>query len=166
MPSGINSMTPFNRQRLCWLLVSLQLIGCAALSGRTVTFEGTSMLPTIKNGEKLVTEKLDARSTGKLKTGDIIVFKYPKDPSKGYIKRLIGLPGDTVEIRGEEVWVNGGKLPEPYVDSRMNLAHRSLPAVVVPSHSYYVLGDNRDDSSDSRIWGCVPEEMLISRVVR
>ena len=124
------------------------------------------MLPTIKNGEKLVTEKLDARSTATLKTGDIIVFKFPKDPSKGYIKRLIGLPGDTVEIRGEEVWVNGSKLSEPYVDSRMNLAQRSRPSVVVPAHAYYVLGDNRDNSSDSRIWGFVPEEMLISRVVK
>ena len=163
---GINSMTPFNRQRLCLLLLSLQLVGCAALSRRTVTFEGNSMLPTIKTGEQLITERLDARSAGKLKRGDIIVFKFPKDPSKGYIKRLIGLPGDTVEIRADEVWVNGSKLSEPYVDSRMNLDHRSLPSVVVPAHSYYVLGDNRDNSSDSRIWGFVPEEMLISRVVR
>ena len=124
------------------------------------------MLPTIKNGEKVTTEKLDAQSTAKLKRGDIVVFKYPKDPSKGYIKRVIGLPGDTVEIRGEEVWVNGNKLSEPYVDSRMNLSHRSLPSVVVPAHSYYVLGDNRDNSSDSRIWGFVPEELLISKVVR
>jgi signal peptidase I len=124
------------------------------------------MLPTIKNGEKVTTEKLDAQSTAKLKRGDIVVFKYPKDPSKGYIKRLIGLPGDTVEILGEEVWVNGNKLSEPYVDSRMNLSHRSLPSVVVPAHSYYVLGDNRDNSSDSRIWGFVPEELLISKVVR
>jgi signal peptidase I len=101
-----------------------------------------------------------------LKRGDIVVFKYPKDPSKVYIKRLIGLPGDIVEIRGEEVWVNGSKLSEPYVDARMNWSHRSQPSVVVPAHSYYVLGDNRDNSSDSRIWGSVPEEFLIAKVVR
>ena len=123
------------------------------------------MLPTIKNGERLRTEKLDATSRVKLVRGDIIVFKYPKDPSKGYIKRLIGLPGDTVEIRAGEVWVDGSKLSEPYVFSNMNLSQRSQQTVVVPAHSYYVLGDNRDNSSDSRMWGCVPEELLIAKVV-
>ncbi len=127
------------------------------------------MLPTIKNGERLHTEKLDAESKVRLARGDILVFKYPKDPSKGYIKRLIGLPGDTVEIRAGEVWVNGSKLSEPYVDSKMNMSERSQPAVVVPARSsarsYYVLGDNRDNSSDSRSWGFVPEELLIAKVV-
>ena len=123
------------------------------------------MLPTIKNGERLHTEKLDAESKVKLARGDILVFKYPKDPSKGYIKRLIGLPGDTVEIRVGEVWVNDSKLSEPYVDSKMNLSQRSQPAVVVPGRSYYVMGDNRDNSSDSRFWGVVPEELLIAKVV-
>jgi signal peptidase I len=123
------------------------------------------MLPTIKNGERLHTEKLDAESKVKLARGDILVFKYPKDPSKGYIKRLIGLPGDTVEIRVGEVWVNESKLSEPYVDSKMNLSQRSQPAVVVPARSYYVMGDNRDNSSDSRFWGVVPEELLIAKVV-
>jgi signal peptidase I len=123
------------------------------------------MLPTIKNGERLHTEKLYAESKVKLARGDILVFKYPKDPSKGYIKRLIGLPGDTVEIRVGEVWVNDRKLSEPYVDSKMNLSQRSQPAVVVPARSYYVMGDNRDNSSDSRFWGVVPEELLIAKVV-
>jgi len=123
------------------------------------------MLHTIKNGERLHTEKLDAESKVKLARGDILVFKYPKDPSKGYIKRLIGLPGDTVEIRAGEVWVNGSKLSEPYVDSKMNMSERSQPAVVVPARSYYVLGDNRDNSSDSRSWGFVPEELLMAKVV-
>ena len=123
------------------------------------------MLPTIKNAQRLYTEQLDAESKVKLARGDILVFKYPKDPSKGYIKRLIGLPGDTIEIRSGEVWVNNSKLSEPYVDSKMNLVPRSQPAVVVPPHSYYFLGDNRDNSSDSRIWGFVPEELLVAKVV-
>lgn len=123
------------------------------------------MLPTIKDGDKLHTQKLDAELKAKLVKGDIVVFKYPIDPSKAYIKRLIALPGDTVEIQTGEVWVNGSKLSEPYVTSRLNLSPRSKPVVVVPAHSYYVMGDNRDNSSDSRSWGFVPEELLISKVV-
>jgi signal peptidase I len=123
------------------------------------------MLPLIKNGQKLQTKKIDAESLSKLTRGDIIVFKYAKDPSKGYIKRLIGLPDDTVEIQAGEVLVNGSKLSEPYVDAKMNLSHRSQPPMVVPARSYYVLGDNRDNSSDSRIWGFVPEDFLIAKVV-
>lgn len=124
------------------------------------------MLPTIKNGERLQVEKLDAASLARLARGDILVFKYPRDPSKGYIKRLIGLPGDTVEIRAPEVWVNGTRLSEPYVDPKMNQSPTPHPLVTVPAHSYYLLGDNRDNSSDSRLWGFVPAELLIARVVK
>ena len=123
------------------------------------------MLPTIKHGQRLYTEQLDAKSKVRLARGDILVFKYPKDAAKGYIKRLIALPGDTVEIRAGEVWVNGRKLSEPYVDSKANLSQRSQLAVIVPAHSYYVLGDNRDNSSDSRSWGFVPEDLLVAKVV-
>src|SRR2546423_14650539 len=86
------------------LIACLLFLGCSLWTRRTVVFEGTSMLPTIKNGEILHTEKLDAESIVKLARGEILVFKYPKDPSKRYIKRLIGLPGDTIEIRAGEVW--------------------------------------------------------------
>jgi len=147
------------------LLACCLLVGCSLLTRNEVVFEGISMLPSIKNGQKLNTKKMDAESKSRLSRGDILVFKYPKDPSKGYIKRLIGLPGDTVEIRAGEVWVNGNKLAEPYVDAKMNMAQRSLPAVIVPARSYYLLGDNRDNSSDSRSWGFVPEELLIAKVV-
>jgi signal peptidase I len=123
------------------------------------------MLPTIKNGEILHTEKLDAESKVTLARGEILVFKYPKDSSNRYIKRLIALPGDTIEIRAGEVWVNSNKLSEPYISSQMNLSQKSRPTVVVPAHSYYVLGDNRDKSSDSRTWGFIPEELLIAKVV-
>lgn len=123
------------------------------------------MLPTIKNAQKLYVEQLGAETNIQVARGDILVFKYPKDPSKGYIKRLIGLPGDKVEIQAGEVWVNGSKLSEPYVDSKMNLSQRSQPVVEVPARSYYVLGDNRDNSSDSRVWGFVPAGLLIAKVV-
>jgi len=147
------------------LLAFFTLPSCSPAMRSTVIFEGTSMLPTIQNGEWLQVENLDAASKAKLARGDILVFKYPKNLSKGYIKRLIGLPGDTVEIRAPEVWVNGAKLSEPYVDPKMNQAPILYPLVTVPAHSYYVLGDSRDNSSDSRSWGFVPEELLIARVV-
>ena len=123
------------------------------------------MLPTIKNGDKLQVMMLDAQSRAKLVRGDIIAFRYPKDPSKGYIKRLIGLPGDTVEIQKGEVWLNGTKLLEPYVDPKLNASQRSLTSVIVPQKTYYVLGDNRHNSNDSRIWGSVPAELVYAKVV-
>ncbi len=123
------------------------------------------MLPTIKNGDKLQTMMLNAESRAKLVRGDIIPFRYPKDPSKSYIKRLIGLPGDTIEIQKGEVWVNGTKLLEPYVDPKLNVSQRSLPPVSIPQQTYYVLGDNRDNSNDSRIWGSVPVGLVYAKTV-
>src|ERR1700730_480258 len=123
------------------LIACLLFLGCSLFARRTVVFEGMSMLPTIKNGAILHMEILDAESKVKLARGEILVFKYPKDPSKRYIKRLIGLPGDTIEIRAGDVWVNGNKLSEPYISSQMNLSQKSQPTVIVPAHSYYVLGD-------------------------
>lgn len=124
------------------------------------------MLPSIKDGDKLEVLRLDAKSRTQLARGDIIVFKYPMDQTKRYVKRVIGLPADQIEIKTGEVWLNGVKLVEPYVSSRLNLSQRSQPVVTVPAHAYYVLGDNRDNSADSRIWGTVPEELIDAKVVR
>lgn len=146
------------------LLVCGLLPGCALLPGNEIVFEGNSMLPSIKNGQKLHTKRIGPELRSGLRRGDILVFKYPEDPSKFYIKRLIGMPGETVEIQAGQLLVNGIKLPEPYIDAKLNLSRRVHSAVVVPARSYYVLGDNRDNSSDSRIWGFVPEELLISKV--
>ena len=147
------------------LIVCVLLTGCSLLTKKEVIFEGTSMLPSIKNGQKLTTRRMDAAVRASLARGDILVFKYPEDPSRFYIKRLIGMPSERIEIQAGQVLVNGIKLSEPYLDSKLNLSHRSWPPVVVPARSYYVLGDNRDNSSDSRIWGFVREELLIAKVV-
>lgn len=99
--------------------------------------------------------------------GDIVVFKYPQDPSKDFIKRVIGLPGDTIEIRDKKVFVNGQLLHEPYArftDPRIlpgSVSPRdNLGPIVVPSHSFFVMGDNRDESYDSRFWKFVDESEL------
>lgn len=124
------------------------------------------MLPGIRDGDTLKVQRLDASTRTQLLRGDIIVFKYPADPTKRYVKRVIGLPGDQIEIKTGEVWLNGVKLDEPYVSPRMNLSQRSQAPVRVPARGYYVLGDNRDSSNDSRLWGAVPEELIVAKVVR
>ncbi len=94
--------------------------------------------------------------------GDIIVFKYPEDESKDFIKRVVGIPGDRIEVRSKRVWINGELLPEPYVQhTDLNvLPHQVQPRdnlgpLTVPPDSYFVMGDNRDQSLDSRFWGFV-----------
>lgn len=147
------------------LLVASFAIGCSLLTDGTIVFEGTSMLPSIKSGDKLKTLRLDAQARAKLVRGDVVAFRYPRDPSKGYIKRIIALPGETVESEKGQVLVNGTKLSEPYVSPEFNLSQQSQPSMTVPQQSYYVLGDNRDNSSDSRIWGFVPEELVYAKIV-
>ena len=99
---------------------------------------------------------------GEPRRGDVIVFRYPQDPSKDFIKRVIGTPGDAVRIENKRVYVNDKLLEEPYaqhVHTEVLAATTSLrdnmPTVRVPSHSYFVMGDNRDESHDSRFWGLV-----------
>jgi signal peptidase I len=149
--------------------------------------EGRSMEPTLESGQYLLINKavywrLDTEALrsafafqrdtanghtnrpvyvfGPPQRGDIVVFRYPKDLSRDFIKRIIALPGETVEIRGGKVFVNGVALKEEYV--RDNPSYVFEPTKVPPGH-YFVLGDNRNNSSDSHVWGMVPEENVIGR---
>jgi len=134
-----------------------------------VKVEGTSMLPRLHDGERIFVNKLvyydDYRWAPKIDRGDIVVFWYPNDPSKSYIKRVIGLPGDKVEIRNGIVRVNDQDLQETYLDPRLNASHPSKPAVYVSANYYFVMGDNRDNSSDSRIWGFVPKKYIYGKAL-
>jgi signal peptidase I len=94
-----------------------------------------------------------------------VVFWFPQDPSKSYIKRVIGLPGDKVEIVEGVVRVNGNEIKESYLDPRLNLTHRSMSLTEVNPNYYFVLGDNRDNSSDSRIWGLVPKKYIYGKAL-
>ena len=147
------------------VVLTLLFVGCSLLRNRTVVFQGTSMLPTIKDGDRLQTTELDSMSGTALRRGDIVVLRAPMDTSKSYIKRVIGLPGDRIEIRRGEVWLNESKLLEPYVSPKLNLSQRSLPLITVPPQNYFIMGDNRDNSADSRIWGCVPAGLIYAKVV-
>lgn len=134
-----------------------------------VKVEGTSMLPRLHDGERIFVNKLiyydDYRWAPKIDRGDIVVFWFPDDPSKSYIKRVIGLPNDTVEIHEGLVRVNGRDISETYLDPRLNLGHRSQAPIIVKSNYYFVMGDNRDNSSDSRLWGLVPKKYIYGKAL-
>jgi len=129
-----------------------------------VKVEGTSMLPRLHDGERIFVNKLiyydEYRWAPKVERGDIVVFWYPDDPSKSYIKRVVGLPGDTVEVRDGIVRINGTDLDETYLDHKYNLAIKSQAPVYVRPNYYFVMGDNRDNSYDSRSWGLVPKKYV------
>ena len=114
---------------------------------------GSCMEPNLNTGERLLGNKFVYRFD-KPARGDIVVFKYPRDPSKFFIKRIIALPNETVQIRSGKVYVNGRKLDESqYV---VKIPHGHYPPERVPKGAVFVLGDNRDESNDSRFWGVLP----------
>ena len=133
-----------------------------------VVVEGTSMVPQLHNGERLLVNKLvyyniESFSWGHIERGDIVVFWYPKEPNKSFVKRVIGLPGDTVEVRNGIVFIDGQQLTEPYLDIEHNKQLPNYRPTEVEEHYYFVMGDNRDNSSDSRIWGLVPEKYIYGK---
>jgi signal peptidase I len=132
---------------------------------RPVKVEGTSMMPTLLDQERLFINQFSYKfGLGDIKQGDTVVFWYPEDPTKSYIKRVIGLPGDTVEVRDGWVVVNGKKLEENYVPPEYR-DDRPYPAIVVPVNDYFVLGDHRISSNDSRAWGFVPKNYIYGKAV-
>jgi signal peptidase I len=130
-----------------------------------VKVEGTSMMPGLTDQERIFVNKYEYKlSPNNIHRGDLIVFHYPKDPRESYIKRVVGVPGDSIEIRDGDVYVNREKLIEPYVlpDYR---GHDFMQPEVVPPDDYFVLGDHRDSSSDSRSWGFVDRPKIYGKAV-
>ena len=138
---------------------------------QTSRMAANSMLPTLMSGDHLIIQKayhgIKSPFSDEFlivlaypKRGDLIIFKYPEDERKNFIKRVIGLPGDTVEVKNKEVYINSELLTEPYVihvdETNPVIPKRdNLSPVTVPADSYFVMGDNRDQSFDSRFWGFV-----------
>jgi signal peptidase I len=130
-----------------------------------VKVEGTSMMPSLQNDERIFINKFVYRfGISEINRGDTVVFLYPGDPTKSYIKRVIGTPGDTIEIDDGTVIVNGKAIPEPYVaqDFRDQIP---LSLRTVPPDEYFVLGDHRSSSNDSRNWGMVPRQNIYGKAV-
>jgi signal peptidase I len=119
--------------------------------------EGFSMEPTLNDGQYLLINKIGLHFS-QPQRGDIIVFEYPLDPSKNFVKRVIGIPGDTVAVQDQKTLLNGKVLPEPYIHTP---EAGFYPATVVPPNNYFVMGDNRNNSSDSRSWGMLPTKDVI-----
>jgi signal peptidase I len=130
-----------------------------------VKVEGTSMMPGLTDQERIFINKYEYKfGVGAIERSDLVVFHFPLDPSQSYIKRVIGLPGDSVEIDDGSVYVNGNKLDEPYVPDEYR-DHLSLPKEVVPVDHYFVLGDHRSSSNDSRVWGFVDRREIYGKAV-
>jgi signal peptidase I len=128
-----------------------------------VRVEGTSMLPVLEDQDRLFINKIAYR-VGEIHQGDVVVFQYPKDHTKSYIKRVIALPGDRLRIDHGDVIVNGKRLPEPYVPDRFS-DDRSEGEMVLPPHDYFVMGDHRSISSDSRDFGPVDRDLIYGKAV-
>ena len=128
--------------------------------------KGQSMDPNYPDGEFLLTDKVTYRF-GEPKRGDVVVFEAPTAPGEEYIKRIIGLPGETVSVNEGHVYINSKKLDEGYLKPTLYTSGGAFlgdgQKVIVPQKEYFVMGDNRPSSSDSRTWGFVPESKITGR---
>lgn len=167
------------------VLLALLVLMALQLTVRNFKVEGSSMVPALAGGEYLVVDQVSFfkfdwerfsravpfwRAEGAEpefafrapERGEIIVFHYPVNPDKDFVKRVVGLPGETVAVRDGTVYVDGVRLEEPYLERRDRSNARPL---VLGDGEYYVIGDNRPNSNDSRAWGAVPEENIVGRVM-
>ena len=126
---------------------------------------GASMEPTFENGQYLIVDEITYR-VEEPKRGDVIIFRYPRDQSKFFIKRIIALPGETIQIDGKKMIVHNAARPDGFVLDEPYVSKMSKPAFLtqqLKNDEYFVLGDNRDESSDSRTWGVLKRDLIVGR---
>ena len=128
-----------------------------AATGR-FRIEGSSMVPTMHDGEYVLINKL-SYYLEEPERGDIIVLHYPKDPTRDFIKRVMGLPGDHIEINNQQVFINGALVDEPYISAEPQYSG----SWTVPEEQVFVMGDNRNNSSDSHNWGFLPQDLIVGK---
>jgi signal peptidase I len=161
------AIPPLRRELRSWtrdLAVALGLaIVIMIFLYQPVKVEGTSMNPLLSDQERIFINKFIYRFEP-IERGDVVVFWYPLDRSKSFIKRVVGLPGETVEIRAGNVYVNGRELPDQYVPSSY-LDGSNYPARRILQGEYFVMGDHRDSSNDSRVFGSVPRSYIYGKAV-
>jgi signal peptidase I len=159
-PSGLRTFGMWMRDLVLCILISFFII---VFVYQPVKVEGGSMEPGLEDQERIVINKLVYRLES-IERGDIIVFRYPRDTRKSFIKRVIGLPGDHIHISYGHVYVNDEQLPESYVPFDY-LDARSYSEIVVPGDSYFVMGDHRSMSNDSREFGPVLRSYIYGKAV-
>jgi signal peptidase I len=142
------------------LILSVVLfVGINAVSAR-IRVDGDSMVPTLASGEYVIVSRISYRLSAPQR-GDIIVFHFPGNPQEEYIKRVIGLPGDEVQVKSGQLYVNGQLLNEIYINVKMDYTG----SWHVPAGQLFVLGDNRNNSSDSHDWGTVPMDYVVGKAI-
>lgn len=147
-----------------WIIVFIVLITLVNFFVATVAIvDGISMEPNFHTGQYLIINRWQY-NFGKPARGDAVVLKFPGDPEKKkYIKRIVGLPGDRVQIQNGGVYINGQRLVEPYIPTYVATTADHVINYVVPEGEYFVCGDNRPNSNDSRIWGTAAARFLIGK---
>ena len=187
-PSDADSPQQEQVTGLSLIWETLQVVALALLMvilirnfGQNYRIDGISMEPNFHNGQFLIVNRwaycpgihLEIPIVNKMiwqkewcirtpRRGDVVIFEYPKDPSRDFIKRVIGLPGETVEVREGQIYVNGLHVPEPFGP---NPGSYSAPPLTVGPDEVYVMGDNRNNSSDSHIWGPLPLQNIIGKAL-
>jgi signal peptidase I len=141
------------------VLAGLLFLAINAVSAR-IRVDGSSMVPTLSNGQFVMVNRLVYKYSDP-SHGDVVVFHYPRDPDQEYIKRIIGLPGDTVSLKNGQVYLNGQQLDEPYIAASTHTTGEWQ----VPGDHLFVLGDNRNNSQDSRNFGFVSMDNVVGKAV-
>ncbi len=168
--AGRQSLGPARRKSAGMGLWLRDLLVSAIASILIITFlyqpvrvEGTSMLPRLEDSDRLFINKFVYHFEA-IERGDVVVFHYPRDPEKSYIKRVIALPGDRLRIDRGQVWLNGRPLRERYVPEEYR-DNRSMAEMVIPEDTYFMMGDHRSISSDSREFGPVERSLIYGKAV-
>jgi len=159
-PARPNAVTLWLRDVLVSVAASVLII---MFLYQPVRVEGTSMLPRLEDRDRLFINKFVYHFEA-IHRGDIVVFHYPRDPEKSYIKRVIALPGDRLRINRGDVYLNGRLVPEPYVPEEYRDL-KSMPETVIPEDEYFMMGDHRSISSDSREFGPVDRDLIYGKAV-
>lgn len=152
-------MKAFLREILVTLLLGVIIFALTQITIQSFIVVGPSMEPSFQNGQRLLINKIVYRFHNP-ERGDVIIFHPPNSPQSDYIKRIIALPGDTVEIKTGVVYVNSSQLSEPYINDPPNY---TLQQQKIPDNHYFVLGDNRNNSSDSHNGWTVPSQNIIGK---
>lgn len=148
------------RDIIITLVLALCIFFAVHFTIQSAEVDGISMEPNFQNGQRLLVVKA-VYWFGEPNRGDVIIFPSQTQPDENLIKRVVGLPGETVEVKEGQVYIDGSPLEEPYI---VEALEREYPATQVPEGSYFVMGDNRNHSNDSRSWGPVPAEDVIGKV--